>query len=275
MFTSCKVCQGNIHVVNRKFNLAACEKCNLIFCVETYTDNEFIKTYDKLYNSGVRAKYKVHSEIEFNEMKSGNINIGYNRKRFLNKNLKRGDKVLEIGSGNGLVGLYLKNNFEEIDYTGIEIDETTANKAKFFGLNTKIGDYKILQDISECDSFDVIMMWEVLEHIQDLNLCIKLIKDKLKVNGKIILSVPNYDKRLNYEYNVERLYQSGPPIHLNFFTGTALINVFEAFGFKVVKFKKKKFPYLNPKSFEFYKLILKKIFGNYEGSTLYLVALNR
>ena len=46
--------------------------------------------------------------------------------------------------------------------------------------------------------FDVIMMWEVIEHLQDLNLFLELAYKKLTVNGKIILSTPNYNKIYNY-----------------------------------------------------------------------------
>ena len=205
MYNSCKICNSDVLTENRTYSLVRCQSCDLVFCSKEYRENDFKVLYDNLYNVGNNPKYEIHSGVEYNEMKSGKIAIGYNRRKLIKKNVRASDRVLEIGSGNGLVGLFLKKNFD-VQYTGIEIDHETSKKAIAFGLNVINSDYKVIQNLSE--KFDVIMMWEVLEHIQDLDFCLKLLKKSLSENGRIILSVPNYDKRLNYNNRKDKLYQS-------------------------------------------------------------------
>jgi 2-polyprenyl-3-methyl-5-hydroxy-6-metoxy-1,4-benzoquinol methylase len=115
------------------------------------------------------------------------------------------------------------------------------------------------------------MLWEVLEHLQDTSMFFTLLKERLVNGGKLILSIPNYDKRLNYEPS-EEIYQSPPPIHLNFFTKSSIREILEKNNFEIESINIKRFPYMNLKSNKFYKNVLKSFLGNYHGSTIYVVA---
>ena len=269
-FKRCKVCDSPVELENSKFNLVKCKSCNLVFCNSIFSEDEFIRVYDKLYNSGPKSQYQVHSTTEINEMQSGKLKIGYNRKNLISKTINDRDRVLEIGSGNGLVGLYLKQKFENIIYKGIEIDHKIATRAQSFGLDILNDDFRVIKGFT--DKFDVIMMWEVLEHIQDLNLCLELLKNVLNKDGTLLLSVPNYEKRLNYKNNNNKLFQSGPPIHLNYFTIDSLRKIFKLYGFKNIKIREKSMPYFNLKDPNFYSLLQRKLKGKFHGPTLYLIA---
>lgn len=95
----------------------------------------------------------------------------------------------------------------------------------------------------------------------------------MSVNGKIILSTPNYNKIYNYpNRNVNQLFQNEPPIHLNFFTAESIKNVFERYGFKDCKVVVKKFPYLELSKKRFYLNWIKALFNKYQGPTIYLEA---
>ncbi|KJD33413.1 hypothetical protein PK35_06030 [Tamlana nanhaiensis] len=232
-----------------------------------------VTLYDKLYNNN-SAKYESYSINEYNMLLRGEkIKIGHNRSRVLEKHVFNSKKksVLEIGSGIGLMGAYIRSKNADIKYLGIEIDKEAYQKSKSLNLNTINSDFKIMNDLDE--SFDVILLWEVIEHLQDLKLFMELAYKKLNKNGKIILSTPNYNKILNYPKRAkDHLYQDAPPIHLNFFTKNNIITIFEAYNFKNCKVKLKRFPYLNLKSFEFYKNVCKAIFNAYQGSTIFFVA---
>ncbi len=94
---------------------------------------------------------------------------------FLNKIPKQA-KILEIGSGNGWVGNYLRQN-GWINYTGIDI----VPPADIIG---DICNWKDL-GIKE-QSFDVIIAFEVVEHIN----CFKECYDLLKPGGLFMLTSP-------------------------------------------------------------------------------------
>ncbi|MCB4808713.1 class I SAM-dependent methyltransferase [Tamlana sp. 62-3] len=245
----------------------------MIFCLDKYSQEELVTLYDKLYNNN-SAKYESYSVNEYNMLLKGKkIKIGHNRSRVLQKHVFNSNykSVLEIGSGIGLMGAYIRSENADIDYLGIEIDKEAYKKSRSLNLNTINSDFKIMNDIE--DSFDVILLWEVIEHLQDLKLFMDLAYKKLNKNGKIILSTPNYNKILNYpERAKDNLYQDAPPIHLNFFTKSNIITIFESYNFKNCKVKIKRFPYLNLKSLQFYKNVCKSIFNAYQGSTIFFVA---
>lgn len=272
-FIECKICNGKVQLINRKYNLGKCDQCKFIFCLTAFTQTEFITVYDELYNTE-NSQYQRHSKDEFNKILSNQpLKVGWNRSRLINKNIvnTRCKSVLEIGSGIGLVGAYILSKDNKINYTGVELDKEAFEKSQQLKLNTIHGDFKEIEKIDTL--FDVIMMWEVIEHLQDLNLFLDLAYKKLNSNGKIILSTPNYNKIYNYpKRNIDEIFQDQPPIHLNFFTPESIKNVFEFHGFQNCKVRVKKFPYLQINDFQFYCNLIKALLNSYFGTTLYFVA---
>jgi 2-polyprenyl-3-methyl-5-hydroxy-6-metoxy-1,4-benzoquinol methylase len=273
-FKLCKVCSGQISLINEKYNLGECNDCKLIFCLSYYSQDEFVEVYNDLYNSQ-ESLYQRHTKDEFEGLllNTNSVKVGLNRSRLIKRNIlnSKCKSVLEIGSGIGLVGAYVRSKDEKVKYLGIEIDNEAYKKSKLLNLNTINGDFKEIENLEE--TFDVIMMWEVIEHLQDLNLFLQLAHKKLNVNGKLILSTPNYNKIYNYpERKKDQLFQNEPPIHLNFFTSSNIINIFELHHFKDCRVVTKKFPYLELKKRNFYINIFKSFFGKYNGPTIYFEA---
>ncbi len=275
-FNSCKICNSDIKIVNEKFNLGECLNCGFIFCLNVFTQQEFIDVYDDLYNTQ-NNEYQRHSVIEFEKLvNKENIKVGIDRTKLIkNAILKTGCKsVLEIGSGVGLIGTYVTMHKKSIQYTGVELDKVAFEKSRKLGLNTINGDFSIMDTIEQ--NFDVIMMWEVIEHLQDLKLFLELAHKKLNPNGKIILSTPNYNKIYNYpNRKKDKIFQNEPPIHLNFFTPNSIKKVFELSGFANCTVKVKRFPYFEPKTLEFYRNMIKSTLGKHHGTTLYFFAIKQ
>lgn len=272
-YKECKVCKSNVTTINNKYNLLQCTNCKLIFSKEIFSKDEFKKVYNELYNDiESKRQYATHSIKEYNELLKGKVSIGYNRKRIIERNIKKKGKLLEIGSGIGLIGVYLKK-YNDIDYLGIEIDKKTHEKALKLGVNSINGDFSIMESLDL--GYETVMMWEVLEHLQDLNLFLELVKKNIVKNGSLIFSVPNYNKRLNYNlkgFKKDEIFQSGPPIHLNFFTAESIKNILKLYNFDINFIKEKRFPYVNFKSKTFYFSFFKSLLGVYNGSTLYVSA---
>lgn len=266
MFENCKLCGNDIKVINQTYDLVECSDCNLIFSKKKFSQNDFEKIYDHLYNS-YDPKYKTHSILEYEQLKKGIVKVGYNRKRLIRKHVKDNSRILEIGSGIGLIGCFIQKLFPNSSFTGVEIDEKVNEKARSFGLDVRQGDFSMIEDLDS--QYDVVMMWEVLEHIQDLNKCLTLINRKLAKGGLFIFSVPNYDKRLNYNLPEDRIFQDAPPIHLNFFRKKSIQSIFNSEDFEILSFKKKKLPFLNVRSF--YQMFFKILIGKYEGPALFCV----
>lgn len=266
----CKVCESEVKLINKTFNLGQCNNCQLIFCLTIYAQNDLVHVYDVLYNTE-NPVYSNHSIFEYKMLlKNKKIKVGYHRTRLLNNYVLNGkcESVLEIGSGIGLIGSYIRNKNKSIKYLGVEIDKESYEKSQALKLNTINNDFTVIKTVEQ--SFDVIMLWEVLEHLQDLKLFIELAYEKLNKNGKIILSTPNYNKIYNYPgREKDDLYQDTPPIHLNFFTKENIVTIFKKNQFVDCKVKEKRFPYFDVKNKNFYLGAIKSIFNKYNGSTLY------
>ncbi|MES2679693.1 MAG: class I SAM-dependent methyltransferase [Bacteroidota bacterium] len=84
-------------------------------------------------------------------------------------------------------------------------------------------------------SFDIITMWDVLEHIDEANPVIKKCADLLKKDGYIFIQVPQIDsfiaRKKQANWNMMGLD------HVNYFSKKTITKLLESHGFEVVKIK--------------------------------------
>jgi SAM-dependent methyltransferase len=124
------------------------------------------------------------------------------------------DNILEIGCGEGYFGKMV-----EADYTGLDP----------YSQNPKV----IKQSIQEHQGlYDVICGFQVLEHVDDTRSFISNALRCLKVNGILILSVPNEDGFLG---NIEGWALNYPPHHVTRFTKQCLTNIANLFDLRQVE----------------------------------------
>ncbi len=130
------------------------------------------------------GKFKVLHQIRPLRMKYILDNI--------EKNSFDGLEIIDIGCGGGLISEPLSKlgaNVTAIDFVENNI-KIAKNHSKKNGLNIKY----ICSDIEKYQfkkKFDVIILFEVLEHLDDWQNFILKIKNNLKDNGKIIVSTIN------------------------------------------------------------------------------------
>ena len=108
-------------------------------------------------------------------------NIEILRKRFplILKTIQDGEKVLDIGASDRGLEKRLKANYPNLIYKSMDID-----KEQFH-------DFYSLEEIRE--SFDVILLFEVIEHLE-LKEGIQLLRNIFKLltpGGRLILTTPN------------------------------------------------------------------------------------
>jgi len=155
--------------------------------------------------------------------------------QFVSSNSK---KILDVGCAAGFLGhaLKLKNNAE---VWGVEINKDAAEKALH-----KI-DKVIVKPIEEAlndlpnNYFDSIICADVLEHLPNPESVLNRLKEKLKLTGEIIISLPNimhYSVVLNllngnFDYTEEGILDK---THLRFFTKKSIENMLESCGLRSV-----------------------------------------
>lgn len=122
---------------------------------------------------------------------------------------KRGSAILEIGCGKGM----LLNSLQKLGHnvTGIDVDPGAieACRASFPGVDAQVGSGDLLAFPAE--SFDVVLSFDVFEHIRDSDCHLREVKRVLKPDGVYLLQTPN--KWTNVPFEILRYwhkYRMGP-----------------------------------------------------------------
>lgn len=148
----------------------------------------------------------------------------------LDKYMPNKGSLLEIGSAMGAT----LNEFHQAgwDTVGLEPEEWTCNQArKKYGLNyinAKFQDADL-----EKESFDVVIMLHVIEHLPDPFEGLQYILDLLKPGGILVLETPRYDT-ITFKILKGR-ERSVIPGHLHYYTQKTLRMQTEKAGFKELK----------------------------------------
>ena len=155
-----------------------------------------------------------------------------NKLKLINSQSEKG-RILDIGAGVGdFLSVAKKDGWETI---GIEPSE----KAKTIAIKKGVSFVESIVEL-ENNSFDVITMWHVLEHVPDLENKIAELKRLLKPNGTILIAVPNFNSfDANYYGNFWAAFDV--PIHLWHFSKTAVEKLFSKEDLKLVKVLPMKF----------------------------------
>jgi len=141
--------------------------------------------------------------------------------------------LLDIGAGTGDFLLTAKQN--GWNTIGVEPSEKAKGIAIIKGIQFSDSTNEL-----ENNSFDVITMWHVLEHVPNLEIQIKELKRLVKPNGTIIIAVPNF-KSYDAKHYGKFWAAFDVPIHFWHFSQTAIKLLFEKENIKLEKVLPMKF----------------------------------
>ena len=143
--------------------------------------------------------------------------------------------LLEIGSGDGC---FLEKVNKAIDYCeGVDINQIAIEKAKKKGLNVSSVD---LKDIKR--KFDIIVSFEVFEHVENIN---KFLKDSINLitnNGILLLAVPNPD---GYLKEMDMNLLDLPPHHNLSYSKKTFDFISNTHQLKIIEYKQEPLRYIH------------------------------
>jgi methionine biosynthesis protein MetW len=137
--------------------------------------------------------------------------------------LKHGEKLLDIGCGNGSLIDITTEKFAEVH--GCDISKTAIQEAKKRGIRAVCVDLNEVFLPYKSGSFDVIICLEVLDYVFDPLHLLCEIKRILRSKGQVILTVPN----IRYFRHLAKLLLNGSFPHTttdNFVWGGGHIHYF-------------------------------------------------
>lgn len=211
------------------FHICECLNCGLLY------------TMPRPSKEKIGAYYKSDEYYSHQENKKGfvprlyeaikKINLKH-KFRLASRDLPVG-KLLDIGCGVGDF-LHVAEN-KGWQCTGVEPSEEAREIAR----QRIKGDLLYSEDLEQLpdQSFDLITMWHVLEHVDDLKWQVAQLQRLIKPNGRIVIAVPNYR---SYDGRFYNAYWAAydVPRHLNHFNRTVLTKIFKTSGLSLVSMDK-------------------------------------
>jgi 2-polyprenyl-3-methyl-5-hydroxy-6-metoxy-1,4-benzoquinol methylase len=153
-----------------------------------------------------------------------------------------GKRVLELGCSTGYMSQYMTEK-RNCCVTGVEVDEYAAQQAAKFCQKVLVRDLNRSDWMADLDknSFDVVLMGDVLEHLVDPQKLLHQVRDLLDANASIIVCLPNVVHWLTrlkllfgrFDYEAHGTLDH---THLRFFTVKTARQLIEGSGYRITKF---------------------------------------
>lgn len=209
------------------FNIASCNECNFKFTnprPEEERLGEYYKSIDYISHSNTSKGLisKLYKLVRYYTLKK--------KLKLISKYVSRGT-ILDYGCGTGMFLDVCKNAGWKT--FGIEPDEGARKIASQMGLNIFSNKERTQAHIGQ-QTFDVITLWHVLEHITDLEQSLTFFEEKLNKDGALIIAVPNYT---SYDANYYKQFWSAydVPRHLYHFEIQTIKKLLQPYKFALTE----------------------------------------
>ena len=147
--------------------------------------------------------------------------------RMFKNRIPQNAKVLDYGCGTGGFLNYLST--KKYKTVGVETNSQARNQCKQKGINV-VSSWEKLPN----NEYDLITLWHVLEHIPDLEQCLRSIQTQLKKRGTLLIAVPNLNS-FDAVYYEKYWAAFDVPRHLWHFSKQGMKKLVEPFGFELVR----------------------------------------
>lgn len=212
-------------VTREKFSLKNCHKCGTL-ATSPQPDQNTINQY---YQSDTYISHTNKSESSFLSLVYGLARkFSLKRKRKLIEAYSTGKSLLDLGCGTGHFLSEMKKAGWSVQ--GVEPADIARQQAE---AKLKQMVFKSLHEAGG-NSFSVITLWHVLEHLPHPDETLKQCYNLLEKKGLLVIAVPNY-KSHDADYYKEYWAGFDVPRHLWHFNQDSMRMILERQGFSVKK----------------------------------------
>jgi SAM-dependent methyltransferase len=222
----CPGCLGNctkLHVVKNAYPIHRCSNCELLFVHPQPSTEELGKLYSAAYfsrgNKYAAALEPQHDPNWLNDQAKVEL---------IKRWCARGT-LLDVGCAlGGFLAVAQEHGFE---VEGVEIAEYAAEQART-RLHIKVTNSDIYSAALAPESYDVITMWDVIEHLPDPNLALEKITRALRPKGYVAFSTGDVSSTWA-RLTGKRWPLLTPPQHLYFFSQRSMSDLLKRHNFSV------------------------------------------
>lgn len=197
----------------KTYDFLKCEECKLIFHTHRSTAQELEVHYNN---------YGMYSDQQYFQKELKRRQYSYQKLgcQLIEKLGKNDLKVLEIGSANGILLYWLRELFG-FEVYGIELDPISSQYAKKL-----IGEDRVFVGHTHQapfldESFDLVIMDQVIEHLAEPFVVLEEAKRALKPGGAIYISTPNFGG-ISFKFLKSKWKNTSPNDHISMFSVESL-----------------------------------------------------
>lgn len=228
---NCNLCgQRSFKVIEddeAPFKVLQCKNCSLVFVYPFPDRTELEEHYDDSY-----YRDWLHTQ------KESRIRMWTNRLNKL-KRFRSGGDLLDVGCGEGTFLQLAKESGWKT--SGTEVSSYAARyAASVSGADIICGE--LPDDGYPEDSFDVVTMWHVLEHVRDPKRYLKEIHRILKRDGLLVIAVPNLNDlvmqiayRIRKRRKLKLFSKDEKEVHLYHFSAQTIKAYLDITGFECLR----------------------------------------
>jgi 2-polyprenyl-3-methyl-5-hydroxy-6-metoxy-1,4-benzoquinol methylase len=205
--------------------------------IDPYPTEEQLKSY---YSSGYvemdfegttdeNSSHKLHYSKEYENVVFENYNFSLKDAKFSKADLKE-KLILDYGCANGIFYKFLTeiNGVRKENIYGIDIESDMLERCRKISPN-----FYSTEQIDKIEKrFDLITMWNVIEHIYNPKPALKCIINLLKDDGEIFIETPMYGslaKKMGKEWSHFIVIE-----HINLFSRPAIKKMFNDYGMECI-----------------------------------------
>ena len=217
--TICNLEEFRFDVRKNEYEYIVCLGCgtSMLYPVP---NREFLKNFYEKYEGEGGSYIKIREQSKEDCFQTFDLNFSD-----LGFNLKKTSSALDIGCATGIFLEYLKKN--KINAMGVDVSTEMVKRAKEKGLNASSTDL-----FSLSGKFDLITLWDVVEHFTDPTKALVKVNNLLEENGNLIIETPC--RGIISDHFGFKWRHYNPPQHIYLFNQNALVFLLRQAGFRVV-----------------------------------------
>ncbi|MFQ5631113.1 MAG: class I SAM-dependent methyltransferase, partial [bacterium] len=213
-----------------RFSLVQCQECTLIYLNPRPVEEASAAFYENEEYTPFVSAQSTQSGFDKIYQRIRKYNNSWKR-RLIERNTPEKGSLLDVGCGTGeFIAEMARSGWQT---RGLERDPKAAAYAVGeLELDVICGTLDAMPSAPE--SYDVVTMWHVLEHLYEPHRALVQIRETLKSGGLLVLAAPNANS-LDAKFYKENWVAYDAPRHLQHFTLKSLRSLCEMHNFTLVK----------------------------------------
>lgn len=223
---TCPVCESaaRVHFMEKEgYTYSKCLSCGHVYSSLRPSEEKMAASLDEWGKC-------CHGEISRAEweLKPGFAKAAYGARAKLMEKFRLDNTLFDVGCSTGGFLLYMKQL--GWDVSGVEASKDSADIARERGLNVHVGRLEDF-DGGQGRKFDVVTMWDVIEHVPDPLKLLDMAGKMVRSEGALVILTPN-SRSLSMRLGGQNCETANPALHLHLFSVSSLKIALEISGYK-------------------------------------------